>query len=135
MAKFVYKNATVVINSVDLSSQVEQVTVERKLDEVETTAFGDVAHNYVTGLESNKLTLSLYADYSAASVHATLSPLVGSTTTVVVKPTANATSTTNPSFTMTALISNYMPVDGKVGDVGKLSLTFPVVSGITTATA
>jgi hypothetical protein len=135
MAKFVYKNATVVINSVDLSSQVEQVTVERKLDEVEVTAFGDTAHNFVTGLENNKLTLSLYADYSASSVHATLSPLVGSTTTVVVKPTANATSTTNPSFTMTALISNYMPVDGKVGDVGKLSLTFPVTSGITQATA
>ena len=135
MAKFVYKNATVVINSVDLSSQVEQVTIERKLDEVETTAFGDVAHNFVTGLENNKITLGLYADFSASSVHATLSPLVGSTTSVVVKPTSNATSTTNPSFTMTALISNYMPVDGKVGDVGKLSLTFPVTSAITTATA
>ena len=135
MAKFVYKNATVVINSVDLSSQVEQVTIERKLDEVETTAFGDVAHNFVTGLENNKITLGLYADFSASSVHATLSPLVGSTTSVVVKPTSNATSTTNPSFTMTALISNYMPVDGKVGDVGKLSLTFPVTSAITIATA
>jgi len=135
MAKFVYKNATVVINSVDLSSQVEQVTIERKLDEVETTAFGDVAHNFVTGLENNKITLGLFADFSASSVHATLSPLVGSTTNIVVKPTANATSTTNPSFTMVALVSNYMPVDGKVGDVGKLSLTFPVTSAITIATA
>ena len=135
MSKTVIKNAQLIVNSVDLSSQVESVTIERKFDEVEVTAMGDAAHSMIAGLESNKLTVNLFDSYATSGVHQTLSALLGSTAAVTVKPTANATSSTNPAWSFTVLVSAVNPFDGKVGDALKKSVTWPINTTITEATS
>lgn len=132
-AKFVIKNPKVIINSVDLSGQVETATLTETYDEVEVTAFGDTAHSFLTGLSKNQITLGFYQDFSASSVHATIGPLVGSTTSMTIRPTANATATSNPAFTFTVLVSQYTPLDAQMGNAAKISATWPVVSGVTEA--
>ena len=135
MADIVLTNASVVVNSVDLSAHVTSVAISRSADAVETTAMGDTARTYTGGLESGTLDITFNQDYAAAKVEATLYALVNTSTTVVVKPTAAATAATNPQYTMSCFVAEYSPVDGSVGDLSQISLSWPINGAIVKATS
>lgn len=125
MAIFVLKNASVTINSVDLSSYVTSVTLDYKIDAVESTAMGSGGHVYTGGLQANQVTVNLNQDFAATKTEATIFPLVGTSTTVVVKADTGAVSTTNPSYTISSTyLEGSQPVNGSVGDLAAMALTF-----------
>jgi hypothetical protein len=74
-------------------------------------------------------------DFGAASVDATLNPLLGAIATVVIKPTSAGPSATNPSYTAECLVTQYSPFASSVGDIATLSVTWPVTGTVTRATA
>jgi hypothetical protein len=136
MARIVLTNAYVTINSVDVSDHVASVTLNSSIDVVETTAFGTTgARTRVGGLADNSISLEFHQDYASSSIEATIYPLLGSTTTVVVKPNGSTTSATNPSYTSTVLVSEWTPLNGAVGELATASVTWPVSGAITKATA
>jgi hypothetical protein len=136
MAKLVLTNAVVKINSVDYSSNVNQVEIAVTSDEVDTTAFSSTGWRTVTGgLKSASCTLSFHNDYAAAGLDSALWPLFNTLATVVVLPNGTAASSSNPSYTFTALVNNLTPVSGSVGDLAVQNLTWPVSSEVTRATA
>lgn len=131
----VVTNAVVTIGGVDLSSHITKVTLSTSVNELETTTFGNTAKRRVAGLRDSTVAIDFNQDFAAAAVEATLYPLVGSTTAVVVKPNGTAASATNPSYTFNALITEWMPLDAQVGELATASVTFPVDGTITKATA
>jgi hypothetical protein len=136
MARIVLTNAYVTVNSVDVSDHVASVTLNSSIDVVETTAFGTTgARTRIGGLADNSITLEFHQDYASGSIEATVYPLLGTTTTVVVKPNGSSTSTTNPSYTSTVLVSEWTPLNGAVGELATASVTWPVSGAITKATA
>jgi hypothetical protein len=126
MAKFVLTNASVVVNSVDLSDHVKSLTVETTRDDVDVTAMGAVNKAYLGGLGDANIKVTFFSDFAAASVHATLYPLSTSNTpfNVVVKPVAGTTTSTNPSFYISATLFGYTPLDGSVGDANTMDVEF-----------
>ena len=125
MAVFVLKDAAVTINSVDLSDYVTSLTLNYEVDSVEVTAMGATGHKFTGGLQNVSLDLTLNQDFAASQVAATLDALIGTTTTVVVKPTSAAVGATNPSYTITdAFLNATQPVAGSVGDLASMSITF-----------
>lgn len=125
MAKIVLTDASVTINSIDLSDTANSVTVNYEVDSVEVTAFGDTGHNFTGGLNNLSVEIALMQDYAAANVEATVYPLVGTTTELVIKPTSGAVSATNPSYTVTgAFLAAHTPVAGSVGELSMTTLTF-----------
>jgi hypothetical protein len=135
MAKLVLTDVSVVINSVALSDHVASVTLSTEVAEIGTTAFGDTAQTRVGGLRDNSVQIDFHQDFAASNVEATIYPLIGSTTTVVVKPTSGAVSATNPSYTFSALITSWTPVAGAVGELATASVTWPISGTITKATS
>ena len=136
MARIVLTNAYVTINSVDVSDHVASVTLNSSIDVVETTAFGTTgARTRIGGLADNSISLEFHQDYASTSIEATIYPLLGTTTTVVVKPNGSSTSTSNPSYTSTVLVSEWTPLNGAVGELATASVTWPVSGAITKATA
>ena len=135
MAQIVLINAQVILNSVDLSNRVDQVTIEYTVAEVDTTTFGNTAKRRVGGLQDNKITLEFQQDFAAAEVDATINPLIGTLTSFNIKPINSATTTINPAYTGNVLITDYKPLDAKVGDLSKLAVTWPVDGLITRATS
>jgi hypothetical protein len=136
MARIVLTNAYVTVNSVDVSDHVASVTLNSSIDVVETTAFSSTAaRTRIGGLADNSITLEFHQDYASGSIEATVYPLLGSTTTVVVKPNGSSTSATNPSYTSTVLVSEWTPLNGAVGELATASVTWPVSGAITKATA
>lgn len=137
MARIVLTNAYITINSVNLSDHIKSVTLTTSDDIVETTAFGSTARTRVAGLADNSVALEFDQDYAASSVEATInaagSSLVGTVTTIVVKPNGATTAADNPSYTFSALISEWTPLNGAVGELATASVTWPISGVITKA--
>lgn len=131
----VVTNANVTIGGVDLSSHITKVTLSTSRAELETTTFGNTAKRRVAGLADSSVSIDFNNDFAAASVEATLYPLIGSTAAVVVKPNGTAVSATAPSYSFNALILEWMPLDAQVGELATASITWPIDGTITKATA
>lgn len=126
MAITTLTDAYVSINGVTLSDHVTKVTIEDTRDQVDITAMGATSKAYTKGLGDAKVTVDFLQDFAAGKVHATLQPLVGSTTpfTVEIRPTSGGRSATNPASLMSALLFNYGMLDGSVGDASSMSAEF-----------
>jgi len=135
MAKFAATDYFVSINGTDFSTNLNSVELALEADDLETTAFGQGFRTRIGGLKQASLTLNFMQDFGSGSVDQVLSPLLASLATVVLKPTSGTVSSTNPSFTMTALVTQYSPMASSVGDLATLSVTFPVSGTVTRATA
>jgi hypothetical protein len=135
MAKFAATDYFVTINGSDFSTNLNSVELAQEADDLETTAFGSSWRTRIGGLKQASLTLNFMQDFGAGSVDATLNPLLGSIATVVIKPTSGTVNSTNPTYTMTALVTQYSPFASSVGDIATLSVTFPISGTVTRATA
>jgi len=136
MAKIVLTNAVVTVNAVDLSDAVSSITLNSSFDVVETTAFSSTAaRTRVGGLADNSISLEFHQDYASGEVEGTIFPLLGTLTTVTVKPVSGATSATNPLYTVSCLVAEWTPLNGAVGELATASVTWPVSGAITKAIA
>ena len=105
MPKFAATDYSVTIAGTDFSASLNSVELAQEADELETTAFGAGWRTRIGGLKQASLTLNFMQDFAAGSVDATLNPLLGTLSTVVIKPTSSAVGTANPSYTMTCLVN------------------------------
>lgn len=125
MAVFVLKDASVVVNSVDLSSYVTSIALNFEVDQVSIDSMGITGHVFTGGLQNISLDVSFNQDFAATKVAATLDALIGVPTTVVVKPTSAAVSATNPSYTLSStMLVSTQPVNGSTGDLAAMSCSF-----------
>jgi hypothetical protein len=140
MARIVLTNVEVTIAGVDLSNHIASVTLGSTYDVVETTAFagGNVptaAKTRQAGLVDNSVTLEFHQDFASAGVgetpvEQTIYPLLGTLANVTVKPLdGTAVSATNPEYQFNALVSEWTPLNGAVGELATASVTWPI-SGV-----
>jgi hypothetical protein len=138
MARIVLTDVKCTINGVNLSDHIASVTLNTGTDVVETTAFSSTAaKTRVGGLQDNSVTLEFHQDFASANVEATIngtSSLVGTLTTVVVSPTSTV-SATSPSYSFSALVAEWTPLSGSVGELSTASVTWPISGAITKATS
>lgn len=135
MAKFYAQDYKVTIGTTVLSSAIASVTLDITTDEVETTAFGSTYRTRIGGLKDASVSFDFHQDFGAGSVDALLFPLMGSTVAVKIAPTSGTVTATNPEYQFDALVTQYQPFAGAVGDLATLSVTWPVSGEVTRATA
>ncbi len=121
MAIFVLTGASVTVNTVDLSSYCQSVTVNYQKDAIETTAMGASGHVFTGGLQNNSVTLELQNDEAVGKTMETLFAATGSgSNTLVIKNT-----TTGATFTCSNMfLEASTPVVGSVGELSVQSVTF-----------
>ena len=122
------------IGTVDFSDLVTAATLNMTFEELEVTAMGDTARQYVKGLETATLTLSFLNDPATSEILDTL--LTGYGTTVAVKMIQDAGSAVadgNKLYTFDILVNNLTPLNGATGDLSSQDVTFTVNSAVTVA--
>ena len=126
MAKLVLTGAQVLVNAVDVSNHVQSVNIEVQRDEVDVTSMGDVNKEIVLGLGDVTMTVTVFNDYAVGNIDSQMFALNATNTpfTVEIRPTTGARSTSNPGYTMSALLPNYNPINGSVGDAVTTDLVF-----------
>ena len=118
-------NPSVTINSVDLSDQCTSAVINYVAEQLENTTFSNTSRSFTSGLYSNTVTVTLYQSYAASETEASIYSLVGTTTTLVLKPTSAAVGVTNPSYTLTgAYLSAHTPINASLGELSTIDLTF-----------
>jgi hypothetical protein len=135
MAAFMLNNASVTINSVDLSDHVTSITFSEEADQLETTAMGDNNRTMIGGLKSGTIDLEFNQDLAASDVQATIRALLGTVTAVIVKNDAGATAATNPQWTFNALVTEWPSINGTVGELATASVSWPITGAVTQATS
>lgn len=135
MAEFMLSNASVTINSVDLSTYVTSITLSQAADNIEDTSMGDSARTYIPGLKSGTVDIDFNADFASAKTEATVYPLIGTSTTVIVKADSGSTSATNPTYTFSAVVTEWPSVSGSVGELATHSVSWPISGAVVKATS
>ena len=135
MAEFMLNDASVTVNSVDLSSYVTSVTLSQSADSLETTAMGDSARTFIGGLTNGTIDIDFNADFAASKTEATIFPLVGTSTAVVVKPTSGVVSATNPSYTFNVIVTEWDTLNGSIGELATHRVSWQIAGAITKATS
>ena len=125
--KTVYlSNPTVTIGGVDVTQNTSAASLEIGYDSLESTSFGDTGHRFVSGLQMVNVTLTMFQNYGAGEIEATLFDVVGDgTTTLVISPSGSTESASNPEYTISnAMMSSFTPIVTTVGELSQVSVTF-----------
>jgi hypothetical protein len=135
MATLVLNDASVVINSVDLSDHVKSVSIDYESETQDNTAMGDDTRSMQGGLKNWSMSVEFHQDYAAGEVDATIFPIIGSAVPIVVKATSGAVSATNPSYSSYGMVNKYTPIGGGVGDLAATPIEIvPAKSGANAST-
>jgi hypothetical protein len=135
MARIVLTNASVTFASTDVSSYVSSITLSTSLDVVDTTSFGNTARTRVAGLADNQVTIEFFQDFGSGLLESIVYPTIGTSAAMIIKPVAGSTTATNPSYSFNALVSEWQPLSGAVGELATASVTWPISGAITKATS
>jgi len=117
-------NPVVTVGATDLTDQCRSATLTVHYDELESTAFGNTSRVYTAGLGDHTLELELYMSYAATETYATLKSLVGTATTVILKPTSGADGATNPGMTLTGTYLSELPHVFTLGELSVITVSF-----------
>ena len=125
--KTVYlSNPSVTIGGVDATQNTSAASLEVGFDSLESTTFGDTGHRFVSGLQMVNVTLTMFQNYGAGEIEATLYDQVGDgTTTLIIAPAAGAESASNPIYTISnAMLASFTPIVTTVGELSQVSVTY-----------
>jgi predicted secreted protein len=136
MAKFVIQNPVVTLAGGTVSANVAQATIALESDDVETTNFaGGGWRERIGGLKSGTVSLDFHQDYAAGSIDSVVYPLLGGTAAVTIRPAGTAAiGSASPQYELVALVTEYSPVEGAVGDLATFSVSWPINGEVTRKT-
>lgn len=136
MAIYVFKDASLTVNSQDLSDHVRSVTLRITGDVQDATAHGATYKAKRIGLGDWNIEVEWNQDFAASEVDATLSALLlADPFAVVLKPTSGAVSATNPSYSGNMVLASYTPITGNVGVLAIANTTFEGAGTLTRNTS
>lgn len=128
-------DAYFVLNSVNLSANVKSIRLPYGVESLDDTAMGDTTRTHLGGLKTWSIEVDLLQDYASSSTDQSLNALVGGTYAFEIRPTSGSVSATNPKWTGTALVKDYQPIGGTVGELHMTRLMLESASALTRATS
>ena len=128
MAIFMGNKVAVIVGTTTISDHVSTVSLAREIDQVEITSMGDNIQNMIGGVERPTLNLEVFNDFAAASVNSLFEDALGTKLNIKLIPVSGTVSATNPSYTMSCLVSSWTPINGAIDSVASVSVSLPVTA-------
>ena len=128
MAIFMGNKVAVIVGTTTITDHVSTVSLAREIDQVEITAMLDSVQNMIGGIERPTLNLEMYNDFASASVNSLFEDALGTKLNIKLIPVSGTVTATNPSYTMSCLITSWTPVNGAVDAVSSVSVSLPVTA-------
>ena len=136
MAKLVLTDVFLSVNGVDLSNDVQSVSLNYEAEEQDSTTMGDDTREALGGLKNWSMDVSFAQDFASGQVDATLFSIVGSQVAIILRADNTAgVGATNPNYTGTGLITSYSPIGNSVGDLAVSPVTIKSAGTLTRATS
>lgn len=113
----VYRNAMLLVGSVDMSQWVHDLTLNYSAEILDQTAMGNDTRVKKGGLFNWSIDVTFHQDETAAAVDATLFSLVGTTSCIEIRPQNSCSTVINPRYFGIGVLANYPPLGGGVGSL------------------
>lgn len=124
MGKVILKNTKIEVDGADLSKRARSVTINTNADDVDVSCFqGGGFHEHANGLRDATFTIGFIQDQEVGMVDATLWPLAIADTHFPVTVTDLDSPGSDP-FHMTAILQDYSPLAGNLGEASTTDVTF-----------
>ena len=134
MAIFMGNKVAVIVGTSTISSFVSTVSLNREVEAVTITSMNDTVQNMIGGIEVSSVSMEIFNDFAAASVNSLFEDAIGSKLAIKLIPVTGTVSATNPSYSMSCLITQWTPISGSTDSAALASVTFPVTA-LTKATS
>ncbi len=135
MAQFVLTDASVIIDSNDISDHVASVTINYSSEIQDKTAMGDTSRNRIGGLKDWSVDIELHQDFASSNIDSIMFPLVGTSVSISIKPTSASASATNPKYNGNILVESYQPLSNSVGELATTTISLPGDGNLTRSTS
>ena len=123
------KNTVVFVNGSNLSPFFNDSSVSQDVEATETTAFGDSAKTYITGLRDGTMSASGMFDGSLLAIDAVLSGIIGATAADVVTMAPEGATAGKPCYSASTRETSY-EISSPVTDVVSASMEAQATGGI-----
>ena len=134
MAIFMGNKVAVIVGTSTISSFVSTVSLNREVEAVTITAMNDNIQNMVGGVEVSSVSLEIFNDFAAASVNSLFEDAIGTKLAIRLIPVTGTVTATNPSYSMSCLVTQWTPISGSTDSAMTASVTLPVTE-LTKATS
>ena len=128
MAIFMGNKVAVIVGTSTISSFVSTVSLNREVEAVTITAMNDTVQNIIGGIEVSSVSMEIFNDFAAASVNSLFEDAIGSKLAIKLIPVTGTVSATNPSYSMSCLITQWTPISGSTDSAALASVTLPVTA-------
>lgn len=128
MAIFMGNKVAVIVGTSTISSFVSTVSLNREVEAVTITAMNDTVQNMIGGIEVSSLSMEIFNDFAAASVNSLFEDAIGSKLAIKLIPVTGTVTATNPSYSMSCLITQWTPISGSTDSAALASVTLPVTA-------
>ena len=118
----------VVVGTSTISSFVSNVSLNREVEAVTITAMNDTVQNMIGGIEVSSISMEIFNDFAAASVNSLFEDAIGTKLAIKLIPVTGTVTATNPSYSMSCLITQWTPIAGSTDSAALASVTFPVTA-------
>ena len=138
MAVYFAQNSYFKLGTYDLSTVVQSISLNINYEQLDVTASGDASRKYLKGLAAHQISGTLYLDQAAiaaGSTRAVLDSLKGTSAAFELAPNGGTASSTNPKYTGSCFVNGYTPVNGTIGDVATIDITFDCTTDVTITTS
>ena len=123
------KNTALFYNGANLTSYFNEASVSQDVETAETTAFGQDAKTYITGLKDGTLSGSGMFDGNVGAVDDTLAGVIGAAAADLVTLAPDGAVAGRRSYSMSARETSY-EISSPVGDVVSVSLEVQADGGV-----
>lgn len=131
----VLTDAFVSLGGTDISAYVRSVSLPYGVEMLDDTTMGDTTRINKGGLKTWSIDIELQQDFTDNLIDEILFPLVGTSFTVIVRPTSSAVGVNNPNYTGTGVLENYQPFGQSVGELATSTITIQSAGTLSRATA
>jgi hypothetical protein len=134
MAKQVLTNVVVTFGTAatDISGYVTSISLSTTANEVMTSAMGSSAMTRIQGMIDSSVTIELQQDYPTIEKLFWDAFSAGTAVPMTVKPNGTAAAgSSNPQYAFSVLPTSWSPVNGAIGDLATVSITYPISGAIT----
>jgi hypothetical protein len=134
MAKQVLTNVAVTFGTAatDISGYVTSISLSTTANEVMTSAMGSSAMTRIQGMIDSSVTIELQQDYPTIEKLFWDAFSAGTAVPMTVKPNGTAAAgSSNPQYAFSVLPTSWSPVNGAIGDLATVSITYPISGAIT----
>lgn len=135
MPRLVLTDAYVLFASNDISQYVTSISLSTSYDVIDTTGLSTTgaARTRQAGLADNQVTIEFNQDFGSGALESLVYPTLGTAVAMQIRPVNAAASATNPKYTFNALITEWQPLSGAVGELVSASASWPISGPITKA--